>query len=449
MSFEFSIEPAFQEQLDWMREFMREEVWVLEAVEREMTEAAFFGRVRELQDEVRRRGLWATHLAPEHGGQGWGQVQLALMHEIEGSSIWWGPIVFGNQAPDSGNSEILALWGSEEQKRRWLVPLLAGEIRSAFSMTEAFTAGADPTGLACRAELDGDEWVITGEKWFTSNGMIADVLIVMAVTDPEAPPHGRASMFVVPAHTPGVNRVRNIGSLEAEPPFGYGHAEIVYDDVRVPADALLGRRGDGFKVAQSRLGPGRIHHCMRWLGQSQRALDILCERALQRELFGERLADKQTVQNWIADSVAEMHAARLVTLHAAWVIDTAGAQAARKEIAMIKFFGTHVMYNVIDRAIQACGSLGYSSDLPLESMYRFARASRIYDGPDEVHRRTVARLELRDHKAPVGPFPTDHLPTRRAAARQKLGLASYPGSVGIEATATATAAAAGTAGGLR
>ncbi len=436
MAIDFSIETEFQQKLDWMRAFMREEVWPLEAVELEMSEEAFFARVRELQAEVKREGLWATHLPPELGGQGWGQVKLALMHEIEGSSIWWGPIVFGNQAPDSGNSEILALYGNEAQKRRWLDPLLAGEIRSAFSMTEALTAGADPTGLACRAVLDGDEWVIDGEKWFTSNGMIADVLIVMAVTDPDAPPHKRASMLIVPVDAAGVHRVRNIPALEAEPPFGYGHAEIVYEQVRVPADHLLGERGAGFKIAQSRLGPGRIHHCMRWLGQSERALDILCERALQRELFGERLADQQTVQNWIADSVAEMQAARLVTLHAAWTIDTVGVEAAKKEISMIKYFGTTSMYNVIDRAIQACGSLGYSSDLPLEGMYRFARAARIYDGPDEVHRRTVARLELRDRCAPDGPFPTDHLPTRRAAARHKYGLPPHPQAIGIEANAT-------------
>ena len=433
MAFDFAIEPAFQEKLDWMRTFMREEVWPLEAVEYELSEDEFFAHVRRLQEEVRRQGLWATHLPPELGGQGFGQVKLALMHEIEGSSIWWGPIVFGNQAPDSGNAEVLALYGTEAQKRRWLDPLLAGEIRSAFSMTEAYTAGSDPTGLATRAVLDGDEWVIDGEKWFTSNGMIADVLIAMVVTDPDAPPHRRASMIVVPVEAPGVHRVRNIPALEAEPPFGYGHAEIVYEGARVPAENLLGERGAGFKIAQARLGPGRIHHCMRWLGQSQRALDLLCERALQRELFGGRLADQQTVQNWIADSVAEMHAARLMTLHAAWMIDTHGVEAAKKEISLIKFFGTTAMHNVIDRAIQACGSLGYSGDLPLESMYRFARAARIYDGPDEVHRRTVARLELRTREAPQGPFPTDHLPTRRAEARRRLGLPPHPGTVGIEA----------------
>jgi acyl-CoA dehydrogenase len=422
MAWDFQTDPAFEEKLAWMRQFMHEEVWPLETVEAEMSEADFFGQVRTLQERVKRAGLWATHLPPSLGGQGWGQVELALMHEVEGSSIWWGPIVFGNQAPDSGNAEILALYGDEEQRRRWLEPLLAGEIRSAFSMTEALSAGADPTQLRTAARLEGDEWVIDGEKWFTSNGMIADVLIVMAVTDPDAEPHARASMILVPVDAPGVQRVRNIATLEAEPPFGYGHAQIVYDRVRVPAANLLGGRGEGFAIAQARLGPGRIHHCMRWLGQSQRAFDILCERALQRHTSQGALGDRQTVRAWIADSAAEMQAARLMTLHAAWMIDTVGARNARKEIAMIKYHGAKIMHDVIDRAIQLCGSLGFSSDLPLEAMYRFARAARIYDGPDEVHRETVARLILREHSAPTGPFPSDHVPTRRQSARAKYGL---------------------------
>jgi acyl-CoA dehydrogenase len=422
MAWEFQTPPEVEERLDWMRRFMRDRVWPLESLEWEMPEQEFFGELARLQQLVKREGLWATHLPPEHGGEGWGQLHLALMHEVIGSSIWWGPIVFGNNAPDSGNAELLSMFGTEEQKQRWLTPLLAGQVRSAFSMTEAETAGSDPTLLQTRAVLDGDEWVINGEKWFTTNGMVADFLIVMVVTDPDAPPHSRASMILVPSDTPGVSRVRNVASLEKDLPFGFGHAQLRYSDVRVPAANLVGDRGKGFAIAQARLGPGRIHHCMRWLGQSRRAFDILCERALQREIAGAPLARKQTVTNWIADSATEMHAARLMTLHAAWKIDQVGAREARREIAMIKFWGSQVMMNVIDRAMQVTGSLGYSADLPLEAMFRFARAARIYDGADEVHRDTVARLVLRDYEAPAGPYPSDHLPTMRATARRRYGL---------------------------
>jgi acyl-CoA dehydrogenase len=268
--------------------------------------------------------------------------------------------------------------------------------------------------------LDGDEWVINGHKWFTSNGMIADFLIAMVVTEPEAGPYERASMIIVPTDSPGLQRLRNIPNMAGEhDKFGYGHAEIVYKNVRVPKGNLLGERGKGFAIAQARLGPGRIHHCMRWLGQARRAFDMLCERALQREAFGKKLAGHESVQNWIADSAAEMHAARLMTLHAAWVIDSRGAAAARKEIGQIKFFGAKVLHDVIDRAIQIHGSLGYSADLPLESMYRHARAARIYDGPDEVHRVSVARQILAGYDPPAGIWPREHVPSRREAAGQK------------------------------
>ena len=312
--------------------------------------------------------------------------------------------------------------GTPEQKEQYLEPLLAGELRSAFSMTEPNSAGADPTQLKTRAVLDGDEWVIDGHKWFSSNGSIADFLIVMAVTDPEARGSQRASMFVVPVDTPGVELIRDVPTMEHPVEhFGDygGHTEITYTNVRVPADALLGARGAGFLLAQQRLGPGRIHHCMRWLGVARRAFDMLCERSLYREVKGGTLSQKQTVTNWIAESAAEMHAARLMTLHAAWVMDTQGASAARKEIGMIKFYGAKVLHDVVDRALQAHGSLGYSTDLPLEQMYRFARAARIYDGPDEVHKDTVARLVLQGYTAPEDGVPTDHLPTRRAAARER------------------------------
>jgi acyl-CoA dehydrogenase len=418
MAWDFSTDPAFQEQLDWMTSFVREEIWPLETLDLSLEQ---LDRVlAPLQDRVKARGLWAAHLPPDLGGQGFGQVRLGLMHEVLGSTPY-APLAFGNQAPDSGNSEILALAGTDEQKEHWLHPLLAGDIRSAFSMTEP-GAGADPTLLATRATPDGEDWVIDGHKWFSSNASIADVLIVMAVTDPDARPHQRASMFIVPVDTPGVRILRDVPTMEhPEPRWAQmgGHAEVLYEGVRVGADALLGPRGAGFLIAQQRLGPGRIHHCMRWLGVARRAFDMLCERATYRYAFGSTLAEKQTVQNWIADSAAEMQAARLMTLHAAWVMDTQGATAARQEIALIKFFGAKVLHDVVDRALQAHGSLGYSTDLPLEQMYRFARAARIYDGPDEVHRQSVARQILRGYEAPADGVPSEHVPTRRAAARER------------------------------
>jgi acyl-CoA dehydrogenase len=345
------------------------------------------------------------------------------MHEVLGTSPI-APLAFGNAAPDSGNSEILALAGTEEQKERWLHPLLAGDLRSAFSMTEPDTPGSDPTQLRTSARRDGDEWILDGRKWFTSNGSIADFLIVMAVSNPDARPSQRASMFIVPVDTPGVQIVRDVPTMEHPwESFGSygGHAEVIYDGVRIPAQALLGGEGDGFVIAQQRLVPGRIHHCMRWLGVARRAFDMMCERATYRHAHGSLLADKQTVQNWIADSAAEMQAARLMTLHAAWVMDTAGARAARTEVAMIKFYGARVLHDVIDRALQVHGSLGYSTDLPLEQMYRFARAARIYDGPDEVHRQSVARHVLAAYAPPADGVPSEHLPTRRERGATRAG----------------------------
>jgi acyl-CoA dehydrogenase len=418
MAWDFSTEPEFQQQLDWMRDFVREEIWPLETLD--LSYEQLMRAMAPLQEDVKSRGLWAAHLDPELGGQGFGQVKLGLMHEILGTSPI-APFAFGNAAPDSGNSEILALAGTPEQKERWLYPLLSGDLHSAFSMTEP-GAGSDPTLLSTRAERDGDDWVLNGHKWFSSNGSIADFLIVMAVTDPDARPHQRASMLIVPADTPGVNILRDVPTMEhPEETYGrYGnHAEILYEDVRVPAEALLGAEGAGFLLAQQRLGPGRIHHCMRWLGVSRRAFDMLCERATYREVFGSTLAEKQTVQNWIADSAAGMQAARLMTLHAAWTMDTEGVSAARQDIALIKFYGAKVLHDVIDRALQAHGSLGYSTDLPLEGMYRFARAARIYDGPDEVHRQSVARQILRGYEPPPDGIPSEHVPTRREHARER------------------------------
>ncbi|WP_219416192.1 acyl-CoA dehydrogenase family protein [Pseudonocardia nigra] len=416
MAWDFSTEPEFEEKLEWMRGFVREEIIPLETLD--LDGAALARATAPMKEEVKARGLWAAHLPPELGGKGFGQVKLGLMHEILGQCVY-APAVFGNNAPDSGNAELLAVGANEEQKRKWMQPLLDGRLRSAFSMTEP-GAGADPTLLTTRAERVGDEYVVNGHKWFTSNGSVADFLILMAVTNPDGPPRRRASMFVVPADTPGVDILRDVptmGDPHEHAGRPGGHAEIIYRDVRVPAENLIGNEGDGFLLAQKRLGPGRIHHCMRWLGQSKRAFDMLCERAVSRYTHGSVLADKQMVQDWIATSAAEMTAARLMTLQAAWKMDQGGTAAALNDIAMIKFYGATVLYNVIDRAIQAHGSLGYTTDLPLESMYRHARAARIYDGPDEVHKVTVARRMLKDYEPHE--VPSEHVPTRREAARKK------------------------------
>jgi len=421
VAWDFSTEPEFEAQLEWMRQMMHDEVFPLEVLD--LDYETLRRVIAPLQADVKARGLWAAHLPPELGGQGFGQVKLGLMHEVLGQSPY-GPVVFGNNAPDSGNAELLAIGiensGREDQRQQWLQPLLDGSLRSGFSMTEPNTAGSDPTLLSTQAVRDGDEYVINGHKWFTTNGSLADFLIVMAVTNPDVHPYQGSSMIIVPVGTPGVDIVRDVSTME-DPNTPYGrfgnHAEIVYRDVRVPVANLVGREGEGFVLAQARLGPGRIHHCMRWLGQSKRAFDMLCERAVSRYAHGSMLSEKQTVQNWVADSLAQMQAARLMTLHAAWKMDREGPAAARIDIAMIKYFGAGVLYDVIDRAIQVHGSLGYSADLPLELMYRAARGARIYDGPDEVHRQTVARRTLRNYSPTE--VPSEHIPTRREAARAK------------------------------
>lgn len=420
MAWDFETEPEYAAKLAWARAFVDDEVIPLETLD--LGSETLSKLIRPMQEEVKRQGLWAAHLPPELGGMGFGQVRLGLLHEILGRTFI-APTVFGNNAPDSGNAELLAIGmeetGREDLREQYLRPLLAGDLKSAFSMTEP-GAGADPTLIATAAVKDGEEWVINGHKWFTSNGSVADFLIVMCVTNPDVHPYAGCSMIIVDADTPGVEILRDISTMEDPTPhFGKygGHSEIVYRDVRVPVGNLVGREGDGFRLAQMRLGPGRIHHCMRWLGQSQRAFDMLCERAVSRKAHGGLLSDKQMVQQWVADSMAEMAAARLMTLQAAWKIDREGAPAARVEIAMIKYYGATVLYNVIDRAIQVHGSLGFSTDLPLEHMYRAARAARIYDGPDEVHKVTVARQTLKGYKPTE--VPTEHVPTRRKAAQAK------------------------------
>jgi acyl-CoA dehydrogenase len=350
--------------------------------------------LRPIQARVKELGLWAPHMPEEAGGMGIGVVGLALMNEILGRSPL-GPVSFGCQAPDAGNLEILHMYGTEEQKRAWLVPNVRGDIRSCFSMTEPEVSGADPTNLQTTAVLEEDEWVITGHKWFTSGAMGAAFAIVMAKTEPRAAtPHDRFSMIVVPLPHPGVSikPVRTMGHTH----LGGGHCEVRYEDCRVPRQNLLGERGAGFRIAQSRLGPGRIQHCMRWLGVAARAFDLMCRHVVGREAFGSPLAEKQTVQNWIADSKAEMEAARLLTLHAAWMMDQ--KLDWRVEVSLIKFFGAKVLHDVIDRAIQAHGAMGISAETPLEMFYRASRAARIYDGPDEVHRMVVARRLLRQYR---------------------------------------------------
>ncbi|HEX3910418.1 MAG TPA: acyl-CoA dehydrogenase family protein [Solirubrobacteraceae bacterium] len=420
MAWDFETDDEFERQLDWMREFVRERVYPLETLGLDWQ--SYREAIKPLMAEVKRRGLWAAHLSPELGGQGFGQVKLALMHEILGASEL-APPVFGNQAPDSGNSELIAIAGTPEQKQRWMLPLLDGRMYSAFSMTEQGT-GSDPRQFTTSARREGDEWVIDGVKWMVGNATRSDFHIVMVRTDPspDADPYRTMSLMFVPTDTPGIE-MRLLGLMHDPHSEGlvHSHAEVRYENVRVPAENLLGGEGEAFALAQARLGPGRIHHSMRWLGVCRRAFDAMCERAVSKSVHGSLLSEKQTIQNWIADSAAAMEAARLMTLKAAWKIDQVGARGARTEIAMIKFFGATVMHDVLDRAIQIHGSLGFSSDLPLEQMYRWSRAARLYDGPDEVHRVTVARRILRDYEPHE--VPSEHVPTRREqalAARQAL-----------------------------
>ncbi len=349
--------------------------------------------IQSLRAKAKEEGLWAPHVPPEAGGTGQGFLAYAHLNEEIGRSTY-AQLVFGCQAPDAGNAEILHLFGTEEQKERWLRPLVAGEIRSFFSMTEPEVPGSDPTTLRTTARRDGDEWVIDGHKWFSSGADGAAFGIVMAVTDPDAEPHRRASQILVPADTPGVEIVRPIPVMGHAGSGWSTHCEVWYRDVRVPVANTLGEPGDGFRIAQKRLGPGRIHHVMRWLGQMQRAFELMCSYSLEREAFGSRLADKQTVQNWIADSAAAIHACRLMTLDAAHKIDE--GDEARVEVSVIKFYAAQALHDVVDRAIQVHGARGLTDETPLAAMYATARAARIYDGPDEVHRMVVSRRILKE-----------------------------------------------------
>jgi alkylation response protein AidB-like acyl-CoA dehydrogenase len=376
------------------RAFMEEHVYPNEAaIGREDDDA---GRLLEgLRGRARDAGLWAPHVPAEAGGTGLGFLYYACLNEEIGRSAF-AQLVFGCQAPDAGNAEILHLFGTDEQKERFLRPLVAGEVRSFFSMTEPEVSGSDPTLLRTRAVRDGDEWVIDGHKWFSSGAEGAAFAVLFAVTDPDAEPHRRGTMILVPAETPGVEVVRTIPVLGHTGRGWSTHCEVTYTGVRVPVAHTLGGEGEAFAIAQKRLGPGRIHHAMRWLGQMQRAFELMCRYANEREAFGGPLADKQTIQNWVADSAAEIQACRLLTMDAARKIDE--GSEARVEVSLLKFYAARVLCDVIDRAIQVHGARGLTDETPLAAMAAMARGARIYDGPDEVHRMVVARRILRSFR---------------------------------------------------
>ena len=383
--------PAYLERRELYRAFMEAHVFPNEQLLDREDDAAQ-ELVRTLQEQARTAGLWAPHMPAEAGGTGEGFLYYACMNEEIGRAHW-AQLAFGCQAPDAGNAEILHQFGTDEQKVQFLEPLVAGRARSFFSMTEPDVAGSDPTLLRTKAVLDGDEWVIDGHKWFSSGAEGSTFGIVFAISDPDAETYKRGTMILVPSDTPGVTISPGTSVMGHGGRAWNTHCEVNYEGVRVPVANTLGEPGDGFRIAQKRLGPGRIHHVMRWLGQMQRAFELMCRRALERHAFGGPLAEKQTVQNWIADSAAEIQACRLLTLDAAHKIDQ--GDEARVEISMIKFYAARVLGDVIDRAIQVHGALGLTDDTPLASMYLTARGGRIYDGPDEVHRMVVSRRILK------------------------------------------------------
>ena len=420
MSWDFETDHAFQEQLGWVDEFVRAEVEPIDQVIEHAWDVADPVRnklIRPLQQVVRDHKLWGCHLGPELGGPGYGQVKLALLNEILGRTHS-GPVVFGCQAPDSGNAEILAHYGSPELKRRYLEPLIAGEIMSAYSMTEP-RGGSDPTSFVTSAVLDGDEWVVSGEKWFSSHARFASFLVLMAVTDPDADPHKRSSMFIVPAETPGIEIVRNVGVWGHAETEGT-HAYLRYNSVRVPDDHLLGTRGDGFAVAQTRLGGGRIHHAMRTVGLVTRALDMMLERAVSRQTRGSRLADLQLVQEMIADSWIQLQQFRLLVLQTAWKIDKYNDyRKVIADISAVKAAMPKVLSDVAGRAIQLHGSLGVSNEMPFGRWVLESFHMGLADGATELHKIQVARQLARNVEPNPDLFPSGHLPALRAAARAK------------------------------
>jgi len=400
---DFAPSPRAQEYQKLLLAFMDEHVYPAEPVyARQMAESGnpnFHPPVlEELKAQARSRGLWNLfhpHERPDWGAPGLSNLDYAPLAEIMGRSPLIAPEATNCNAPDTGNMEVLELFGTDEHKELWLQPLLAGEIASAFAMTEPDVASSDATNIELLMLPDGDDYVLNGRKWFASNALHAHcrVLIVMGKTDPEAAPHRQQSMMVVPLDTPGVTVVR------ALPVFGYldreGHAEILFEDVRVPRSALLAGEGDGFMISQARLGPGRIHHCMRSIGAAERALDLMIARARERVTFGSPVAERSNIQDWIAEARIDIEMTRLLTLKAAWLMDTVGNREARTEIAAIKVAAPAVALRVIDRAIQVHGGAGVTEDFPLAGFYAHQRTLRLADGPDEVHKRTIARMELR------------------------------------------------------
>jgi acyl-CoA dehydrogenase len=420
MAWDFETDPEFQIELDWIDAFVREDVEPLDRLldsQWNIHDPRFVRLVRPLQKRVQNRGLWACHLGPELGGKGYGQLKLALMNEKFGRSRF-GPIVFGAQAPDTGNAEILAHYGTPQQKERFLEPLLANEIVSCFAMTEP-QGGADPLVLKTTAALEGNEWVINGEKWFASNARFANFFILMAVTDADATPYRRMSMFIVPADTPGIEIVRNHGFYgEVE----NTHAHMRWNNVRVPAENMLGSRGDAFVVAQVRLGGGRMHHAMRTLAQATRAFEMMCERAVSRFTKGEQLAQKQMVQEKIADSWIELRQFRLLILETAWLADRRHDwKAIRKNVAAVKAIMPKILHDIASRALQIHGSLGISHEMPFSEWVINSYHVGLADGPTEVHKVTVAREVLKDFSPTNAMFPAYIGYEQVARAHEKYG----------------------------
>jgi len=424
MSWGFETDEAFQKELDWIDDFVRNEVEPLDLLLDSPYNVADPARnrlVRPLQQKVRERKLWACHLGPELGGQGYGQVKLALMNEILGRS-GFAPTVFGCQAPDSGNAEILAHYGTEAQKKRYLHPLLANEIVSCFAMTEP-QGGSDPQVFTTRAERDGDDWLISGQKWFASNANYASFFITMAVTDPDVSAYKGMSMFIVPAGTPGLKIVRDV-HLAGRKTHGHGHGYLDLDHVRVPSDHMLGGPGQAFAVAQTRLGGGRIHHAMRTIGEARKAFDMLCERAVSRRTQHGRLADKQLVQAMVADSWIELEQFRLLVLRTAWLIDKHNDyQLVRKDISAVKAAMPKVLHDIVARAIQVHGSLGLTDEMPLVEQMVSSLIMGLADGPTEVHKITLARELLKQVAPSTALFPSYHLPRARERAMALYGAA--------------------------
>ena len=397
---DFSISAKMEGILAKVQDFMEQEVYPLES-SMERGFKALLPELRAKREKVKKLGFWCPQIPKDHGGMGLSLVEYGLVSGVLGRSFL-GHYVFNCQAPDAGNMEILIQHGTAEQKGRYLEPLLRGDIRSCFAMTEPERAGSNPLWLDTTAVKDAKDYVINGHKWFTSGADGSQFAIVMAVTDPEAEPHERASMILVPTETPGYKLVRNIPIMGHEGEDYHSHGEVVFENCRVPRENLLGTEGSGFRIAQERLGAGRIHHCMRWIGICERSFELMCQRAAERELTpGQPLATRQTVQQWIADSWAEIKAARLMVLNAAWRIEQDGQREARAEISAIKFYVADVLLKVLDRAIQIHGGLGLTSDTPLAGFLRVERGARIYDGPDEVHRMVVARQVLKKYGVKV------------------------------------------------